>query len=183
MRKHASYPLILQPIFDTLLMNILLWTTIWGALGGLLAWKIGFPGGAAVGAMLGSGFYNLIATSIRFDMPVPLEVAAQIAVGVVVGSTFSRELLQTGVSVFMWGLIGATIYLIVGLILAWVASRLGYLSFNTALFSFSPGGFTGMSILAGTEGADPAKVSLIHFTRVVLLFIVVPLMARLLALR
>ena len=164
-------------------MNTLIWTTIWGTLGGLLAWKIGFPGGAAVGAMLGSGSYNLIATQVRFDMPVPLEIAAQIAVGVVVGSTFSRELLQSGVSVLVWGLIGATTYLIVGLILAWVAARLGYLTFDTALFSFSPGGFTGMSILAGAEGADAAKVSLIHFTRVVLLFIIVPLMVRLLALR
>ena len=164
-------------------MNTLIWTTIWGIIGGLLAWKINFPGGAAVGAMLGSGMYNLIATNIRFDMPVPLEIAAQIAVGVVVGSTFSHELLQSGISVFVWGLIGAFTYLLVGLTLAWISSRLGYLNFGTALFSFSPGGFTGMSILANAEGADPAKVSLIHFTRVVLLFIIVPLMVRLLAVR
>jgi len=164
-------------------MNTLLWTTIWGTLGGLLAWKIGFPGGAAVGALLGSGLYNLVATNIRYDMPLPLELAAQIAVGVVVGSTFNRELLQSGASVLVWGVIGATTYLIVGLILASVASRLGYLTFDTALFGFSPGGFTGMSILAGAEGAEPAKVSLIHFTRVVMLFIVVPLMVRLLAVR
>lgn len=164
-------------------MNTLIWTTVWGTLGGLIAWKIGFPGGAAVGAMLGSGIYNLIATSIRVPMPVPLELAAQIAVGVVVGNTFSKELLQSGISVFVWGLIGAFTYLLVGLILASIASRFGYLSFDTALFSFSPGGFTGMSIIASAEGADAAKVSLIHFTRVVLLFIVVPLMVRLLAMR
>jgi hypothetical protein len=162
-------------------MNTLIWTTIWGTLGGFIAWKIGFPGGAAVGAMLGSGIYNLIATNIRMPMPVPLELAAQIAVGVVIGSTFSRELLYGGISVFVWGLIGAFTYLLVGLTLAWIASRFGYLAFDTALFSFSPGGFTGMSILAGAEGANPAKVSLIHFTRVVLLFIIVPLMVRLLA--
>ncbi len=164
-------------------MNTLIWTTIWGTIGGLLAWKVGFPGGAAVGAMLGSGIYNLIATNVHFNMPVPVEIAAQIAVGVVVGSTFSRELLDSGISVFVWGLIGAFTYLLVGFMLAWVASRLGYLTFGTALFSFSPGGFTGMSILASAEGADAAKVSLIHFTRVVLLFIIVPLMVRLLALR
>ena len=164
-------------------MNTLIWSTIWGTLGGLIAWKLGFPGGAPVGAMLGSGVYNLMATSIRAPVPVPLGLAVQIAVGVVVGSAFSRELLQSGLSVLIWGLIGAFIYLLVGLTLAWVASRLGYLTFDTALFSFSPGGFTGMSILASAEGADPAKVSLIHFTRVVLLFIIVPLMVRLLALR
>ena len=164
-------------------MNTIIWTTIWGTIGGLLAWKIGFPGGAAVGAMLGSGIYNLIATQIHFDMPVPIEIGAQIAVGVVVGSTFSHELLESGISVFMWGLIVAFTYLLVGFILAWIASRLGYLTFGTALFSFSPGGFTGMSIIAGAEGADPAKVSLIHFTRVVLLFIIVPLMVRFLAMR
>ena len=164
-------------------MHTLIWSTIWGALVGLLAWKIGFPGGAAVGALLGSGLYNLAATNIRYNMPVSLELVAQIAVGVVVGSTFHRELLQSGLSILAWGVVGATTYLLVGLILAWLASRLGYLTFDTALFGFSPGGVTGMSILSGAEGADPAKVSLIHFTRVVMLFIVVPLLVRLLATR
>jgi len=63
-----------------------------------------------------------------------------------------------------------------------IASRLGYLNFSSALFSFSPGGFTGMSIMAGENGANAAIVALIHFIRVVLLFIIVPLMVKVLAL-
>lgn len=158
-------------------MTTLLWGMVWGIVGGLLAWRIGFPGGAAVGSMIGCGVYSLL-LSQPASVPKPLELGAQIAVGIVVGFTFRRELLQNGLPVLIWGIIGALVYLLVGLLLAWIASRLGYLHFNTALFGFSPGGFTSMAIMAGDEGAQPAPVALIHFVRVVLLFIIVPLMVR-----
>lgn len=101
-------------------------------------------------------------------------------VGIVVGFSFRRELLQEGLPILIWGVIGAFVFLLVGLLLSVVAARLGYLHFNTAIFGFSPGGFTNMAVMAGDEGAEAAPVALIHFVRVVLLFIVVPLMVRLL---
>lgn len=96
------------------------------------------------------------------------------------GFSFRRELLQEGLPILIWGVIGAFVFLLVGLLLSVVAARLGYLHFNTAIFGFSPGGFTNMAVMAGDEGAEAAPVALIHFVRVVLLFIVVPLMVRLL---
>lgn len=161
-------------------MVTLVWGAVCGIVGGLLAWRIDLPGGAAVGAMIGCGVYSVL-LSQPVNVPRPLSLAAQIAVGIVVGFSFRRELLQEGWSVLLWGVIGALVFLVIGLVLALVASRLGYLHFNTALFGFSPGGFTNMSIIAGAAGAEPAPVALIHFIRVVLLFIIVPLMARWLA--
>jgi membrane AbrB-like protein len=160
-------------------MWTLLWGMLWGTIGGIVAWRANFPGGAAVGSMIGCGLYSIL-LSQPVVMPKPFELGAQIAVGVVVGFTFRRELLQNCLPILIWGIIGAFSLLLVGLLLSWIAGRLGYMNFNTALFGFSPGGFTSMAIMAGEEGAEPAPVALIHFTRVVLLFIIVPLMVRLL---
>jgi membrane AbrB-like protein len=161
-------------------MIALLWGVVWGIVGGLLAWRINFPGGAAVGSMIGCGAYSVL-QSQAIPVPKPFELGAQIAVGIVVGFSFRRDLLQNGLPVVIWGVIGALTFLLVGVVLAWVANKLGYLHYNTAIFGFSPGGFTNMAIMAGEEGAEPAPVALIHFIRVVLLFIVVPLTVRLLA--
>jgi membrane AbrB-like protein len=161
-------------------MTVLLWGIVWGTIGGLLAWQVNFPGGAAVGSMIGCGLYSVL-QSQGFSVPKPFELGAQIAVGIVVGFSFRRELLQSGLPVVVWGVIGAFTFLLVGIVLSWIASKLGYLHFNTALFGFSPGGFTNMAVMAAEEGAEPAPVALVHFIRVVLLFIIVPLMVRWLA--
>ncbi len=161
-------------------MTTIIWATLWGTAGGLLAHRVGFPGGAAVGALFGSGVYNLLLTR-SVPLPPALEIGAQIAVGVAVGFSFDRTLLTNAPQILLSALAGAVTFIIVGLGLAFVASSLGFMNFSTALFSFSPGGFTGMSILAGAEGGNAAVVALIHFVRVVLLFIVVPLLVRLLA--
>lgn len=127
--------------------------------------------------MLGSGVVNLL-VSQDVHLPKTVEVLAQVALGIVVGFSFNRSLLTSALPILMWAVLGALSYLLLGLLLAFVASRLGFLDFDTALFGFSPGGFTGMSILAGAEGANAAVVALIHFTRVILLFIIVPTLVR-----
>ena len=163
-------------------MLSLLISIFWGIVGGLLAWRLRVPGGAAVGAMAACMLYNIVQTQPA-QVPTWFSLAAQIAVGVTVGSTANRELFQNGFGIFAWALIGAICYLLLGLLLAIVSNRLGHIPFATGLFGFSPGGFTNMSIIAGEEGADAARVTLIHFTRVVLLFIIVPWLVRLLVSR
>ena len=160
-------------------MTTILLATFWGTLCGLLAYRVGFPGGAAVGALFGSGVYNLLLTR-AVPLPPALEIGAQIAVGVAVGFSFNRELLSQAGPILLWSLLGAATFLVVGLGLAVLFARFGPVDFSTALFSFSPGGFTGMSILAGAEGANAAVVALVHFMRVVLLFVVVPFLVRVL---
>ena len=157
----------------------LLLGSFWGVVGGLLAWKLRVPGGAAIGAMLGCGIYSFMRSS-SFDVPTWLSIGAQIAVGIVVGFSVDRSLVAGGTTLLLIAVGGAIVYLIVGFLLAWLSATFGWLEFDTALFSFSPGGFTNMSIIAEGEGADPVKVSVIHFVRVFLLFIVVPLLVRLL---
>ena len=157
----------------------LVFGTFWGTLGGLLAWKLRVPGGAAIGAMLGCGLYSFLRSS-SVNVPDWFSITAQIAVGIVIGFSVNRSLLDGGLTLLLLALAGAVIYLLVGFGLAVISAQLGWLEFDTALFGFSPGGFTNMSIIAEAEGANAVKVSVIHFTRVFLLFIIVPLLVRLL---
>lgn len=151
--------------------------SFWGIVGGLLAWKLKVPGGAAIGAMIGCGVYSFFKTT-SFTTPTWFSISAQIAVGIVVGFSVNKSLLSGGLTVLVWALIGAFVYLLVALLLTWISTSLGFLEFDEAMFGFSPGGFTNMSIIAEAEGAEAVKVSLIHFTRVFLLFIIVPLLFR-----
>ncbi|AEB12658.1 AbrB family transcriptional regulator [Marinithermus hydrothermalis] len=161
-------------------MTHLVYAALWGVAGGLLAMRLQFPGGAVVGAMLGSGLYNLLAP-VRAVAPPALETGVQIAVGIVVGLSFNRELLAVARALLPWALLGTLAFLGLGVLLAFAAARFGGITLVTGLFGFSPGGISGMAVLAGTEGANPAAVALFHFVRVVALFILVPLLARLIA--
>ena len=151
--------------------------SFWGIVGGLLAWKLKVPGGAAIGAMVGCGIYSFLRSS-SFSTPNWFSISAQIAVGIVVGFSVDRSLIEGGRTLLLIAVGGAVTYLLVGFCLAWLATRFGWLDFDTALFSFSPGGFTNMGIIAEAEGANAVKVSVIHFVRVFLLFIIVPLVVR-----
>lgn len=155
--------------------------SIWGIIGGLLAWKLRVPGGAAIGAMIACGIYSFLksSNSFVFETPTWFSIAAQIAVGIVIGFTVNKSVLDGGATVIALALVGAFAYMLVAALLTWVTVQMGWLDFTTAIFGFSPGGFTNMSIMSEAEGAKAVNVSLIHFTRVFLLFILVPLFARL----
>ena len=148
----------------------LLLVTAAGFAGGLLFWSMKIPGGAIVGSMLGAGLFSAMQTEV-VAIPRGASLVAQLVIGVLVGTAANRELFSSGLTALGWGLIGAATYLVIALVLALIAWRLGYLELDTALFSFSPGGFTGMAVMAQEEGAKASQVALIHFTRVFLLFL------------
>jgi membrane AbrB-like protein len=148
-----------------------------GFASGLLFWWMKIPGGAMVGSMLGAGLFSAMQTEVVV-MPRSVSIVAQLVIGVLVGTSANRELFSSGLVALSWGLIGAVTYLVIGLILALIAWQLGYIELDTAILSFSPGGFTGMAVIAQGEGADAAQVALIHFIRVFLLFFIVPSLVR-----
>jgi uncharacterized membrane protein AbrB (regulator of aidB expression) len=65
------------------------------------------------------------------------------------------------------------------LALGLLLSRLTGLPLKTLLFALAPGGITGMGPLSQAEGGNPALVGVFHTVRVFLLFLLVPLLARL----
>lgn len=155
----------------------LLFGAIFGIIGGLLARHFNVPGGAFIGSMFGCAVYSA-SISGGVVLPSNLRLVIQIAAGIMIGATARRDIFQGDFYVFAWGLGAAFIFLFVGLLLATIAVRLGHLDQATALFGFAPGGLTGMSVVSQEEGADAAKVVLMHFFRVFLLFLTVPFIVR-----
>jgi membrane AbrB-like protein len=142
----------------------LLWASLSGVLLGLLFHRLGLPGGAVVGAMLGTG----LAT------PKGLGLVVQPLAGILVGLSFRREPLSP--KLLPYALLVALAFLALTLLLAKPLGRPP----KALLFALAPGGITGMGPLSQSEGGNPALVGVFHTVRVVLLFLLVPFLARLL---
>ena len=148
-----------------------------GIITGLVARHFNVPGGAFIGSMFGCAVYSATVTG-GVVVPPNLRLVIQIAAGIMIGTTARRDLFQGEFYVFMWAAIAAISFLALGLLFAYIAIRLGHLDQATAVFGFSPGGLTGMAVVSQEEGADAAKVVLMHFTRVFVIFFTVPFLVR-----
>ncbi len=159
-------------------MNPLLTASLCGTALGLLFWRFGVPGGPVVGAMLGTGAYQLLAAS-RALSPVWADLTIQIAAGILIGLSFNRELAQTARAAFPWAVACGLAYVGVSVLMALIVHRFSPIGLTTSLFGLAPGGITGMGVLAQAEGGKPAIVGLFHTVRVILTFLLVPILARL----
>lgn len=149
-----------------------------GIAGGLLAQRCHVPGGAVVGSMLFSGIVALLLPD-GIHLPGKVATGIQILLGISLGMTFDRSFLSLGFKALPLAIFSTLVLLTVAVCMAFLASKLGLVDFGTALFGFSPGGMTGMSILAQSEGHKGAIVAFFHLVRIFTLFLAVPLLARL----
>ena len=143
---------------------------------GLLFHLLGLPGGGVVGAMLGAGLYQLLAPEPA-PLPKGLDLLVQVLAGILIGLGFRKDLLRP--DLLPLAALSALVFLGTTLALGLPVSRLSRLTglpLKTLLFALAPGGITGMGPLSQAEGGNPALVTV----RVFLLFLLVPLLARLL---
>jgi membrane AbrB-like protein len=148
-----------------------------GVIGGVLAKRIGLPGGPVVGSMFGSGLVAVLLPG-HYIIPDRVSTAVQIMLGITLGMTFDRSSLALLPRILVFAMMSTVILLGCALLMAWLAQRSGTIDFATALFGFSPGGMSGMSLLAQTEGLQTDIVALLHTVRIFTLFLLVPLLSR-----
>lgn len=146
---------------------------------GLVFWRLSLPGGPVVGAMLGAALYQLLAPS-RAITPNGMDLVVQLAAGILIGLSFNRELLHISRQALPWAVGAALAFIGLGVGLAWMVARFSGIGLTTALFGLAPGGITGMGVLAQAEGGKPALVGVFHTVRIILTFLLVPLVGRLL---
>lgn len=151
-----------------------------GCVCGLFAKKMGVPGGPIVGAMLGSGL-AAATFSGQFVMPEHVSTTIQIMLGISLGITCDRSSLYVMVKVFPFAILSTLALLCCAVLMAWIASKTGTINFATALFGFSPGGMSGMGLLAQSEGLQMSTVAMMHIVRIFLLFLMVPVLSRVLS--
>ncbi len=151
-----------------------------GVAGGLLAKKLGLPGGPIVGSMLGAGLAAVLFPG-QFVIPSQVSTGVQIILGITLGMTFDRSSVALLGRLLPMAVVSTLVLLSCALLMAWLAARSGGIDFATALFGFSPGGMSGMGLLAQADGRQADIVALLHTVRVFTLFILVPLMSRFLS--
>lgn len=160
-------------------MERILLVVMAGSAGGLLAAKMDFPGGVIVGSMLVTALTAIIIPG-TFVIPDQLSTLIQIVLGITLGMSFDRSTLELMPRIIPLALGGTFGLLLMTVLLAWLAETFGLVSFSTALFGLAPGGMSGMSLMAQTEDYRTDVVALLHTVRIFLLFLLVPLLSRVL---
>lgn len=144
-----------------------------GATGGWLAVELGIPAGVIVGALVASALFRLAGCN-----PDPWRErygrAGRLLLGIVIGAAFGSDVLAPLKTALLP--MGVLIVAItgVGLALGWALGRFTPLDTATSLISSVPGGLPAMAAIADESDADVTVVTAIHFSRLVIILLLVP---------
>lgn len=145
--------------------------------GSAIGHKSGFPAGALVGGLL-VGLVIKAVMHMGLDPKIDwLSWVSQALVAYVLvrGSDFSSI---AEIPRYLPAAIAYSFSLLIFTLgLAWIFSRLCKMDFLTSLFATTPGGLTGIAIVAVDIGADPTISILFNICRIVTILIVVPIIA------
>lgn len=135
-----------------------------GVVGGVLGIVLEVPAGALLGSLLAVGLYTVVR-----DRPVRppswLGPTARAAVGMVVGSTVTWEVVTTLGRTLPWALAATVLITVVGTGCGWLLHRWSPLDRPTAMIACAPGGLAEMTALAEQVGAQAEVVAAIHLSR------------------
>ncbi len=136
-----------------------------GLLGGVAFWWLATP----LPWLLGPLFISLVVSLLRLpvEAPTPLRIPISAFVGVMLGATYSPEVLgqMAGWWLTILGLLG---YMVIATAMCFLYFRaVAGFDARTAFFSAMPGGLSEMVIIGDSAGADPRNVALVQAGRVV----------------
>jgi membrane AbrB-like protein len=142
--------------------------------------RLGVPGGALVGAMVGVAALNLAGRHAT-TLPGGPQFVAFALLGWAIGQGVTRD--TVGV---LWRaglpLLGVVAALVVfGGLVALAVTRLGFMDGTTAFLASCPGALSQMGALATSLGANAPLVAAAHTVRVIVVVLVSPHVARLVA--
>ena len=144
-----------------------------GIIGGALGNYLDIPLGWLLGAMVA----NMVASMQGLSLEIPnwLRTIALAALGVMLGTAFSPELLER---IHRWSLTitGMICYLAVAVPWAmYYGQKVNGVDRLTAIFSSIPGGLSFMVVLGSSVGANPRSIALAHTARLATILIVLPI--------
>jgi membrane AbrB-like protein len=145
-----------------------------GTLGGLVGSRLKIPAGSLIVAMLTIIVFKLI-TKSHWEMPKGFNLLLQIALGIMVGSSFQPAMLPVLKKLFFPVLTSAVTLVGVGMLLAIVFTKMHILDAPAAYLGTSPGAMSALIVLAFESGASATLVVCFHFFRVVFVILTAPL--------
>lgn len=136
---------------------------------------IGIPVGKALklpapimfGPMILSGAVH-VSGMVTVPPPNLLVIAAQIILGLRIGSRFAGVTFRDIIRDLGFGALSSILMILVALAFAAAVSALVDVSLSQSFLAFSPGGFVEMSLLALALGQEVAYVSVVHVIRIIL---------------
>ena len=145
-----------------------------GTLGGLVGSRLKIPAGSLIVAMLTIIVFKLI-TKIHWEMPKGFNLILQIALGIMVGSSFQPAMLPVLKKLFFPVLTSTVTLVGVGILLSIIFTRMHILDAPAAYLGTSPGAMSALIVLAFDSGASATLVVCFHFFRVVFVILTAPL--------
>lgn len=145
--------------------------------GGLLAARLGFPTPYLLGPVLATAPL-VIAGLPAPAVPQPLLTAAQIAVGIYMGSNIDLAGLTGWRKILGATLLNVVILLLVALLIGYYLAAAIPASLATAFLSTAPGGMAEMGLTAILVGADVSVVVGYNLFRVLFILLIMPIFLR-----
>lgn len=153
----------LTPI-DAVVIILIAWA------GSRIATRIGLLGASMVGPLILSGLlHGFGLTTVK--VPLEILIAAQLTLGIMIGSYFIGVTLREFATVLIWGVAFGTMLLLAAATATLVVSAITGLDSTVVLLGYSPGGQNEMALLALIIGLDVAVVALHHLLRVAMVII------------
>ncbi len=152
---------------------------IGGFIGGYIGFRLKITGGTIIGAMSAVIIINLLLDR-NFKIPTNYTFITQVLIGVMVGSSFSKELARTLLPLILPVFLSTIVLVSMATITAVVLVRLGILDPQTAFFSTSPGA---MGVLIGMAGDTSAELPIVlsfHIFRIFFIIFTAPIAYKLL---
>lgn len=151
-----------------------MWTFAIGACGGVLALWFGLPAAGLLGAMGAIGVAQVL--GLRFEaLPDTVQRAARMVVGMLIGTTISREIVSSMAGLVLPALVLTVVLVSTGLAVGLLVRRVTGWPIEVCILSSAAAGLVSMSAVAQSLGLDPVRISLLHLVRIVSLVVVVPL--------
>ena len=153
-----------------------LWLFLIGSIGSLLFYQIHFPAGLLIGGTFTVSLAQLMAKK-SFKTPSPeFYNLAQIGMGAVIGTSFTKESLGVVSTLVMPMILLTVLILTTSILLGFVFSKLFKMDYMTGFMAVLPGGMSAMLVLADEFDADVVTISSLQLVRLLTAVMVIPML-------
>lgn len=164
---------MLRPFPFTILLLAL------GTLGGEIAYALSLPLPFMIGALTASASFAILAPARfpdAYQFPNRFRMGVITLIGVAIGSQVSPEVLS-GAAIYIPSLLAILLFVPLSHVAGYaILRRVGRYERADAFFGAAPGGFVESIAMAEEAGADIRQVTLLHFLRIILVIVMVPLL-------
>lgn len=146
-----------------------------GGLGSYFFKQIHFPAALLLGATFSVSAFSLISKRPVASPPSMFYNLAQVGMGVVIGTSFTKESVSTMGELILPMVILTVLVLVTSFILGLLFAKLFKWDFLTAFMAVLPGGMSAMVVLADEFGSDVVIISSMQLVRLLTAVMVIPI--------